>query len=67
VRGVLYPVREIRLRGQISTAKSQLLIVSQSVSQSVSQLAASIQDRRDPRTAPRQDIRGSELIAKERL
>jgi hypothetical protein len=38
-------------------------------SQSVSQLAVSIQDRqrRDRRTAPRHDIRGSELIVKERL
>jgi hypothetical protein len=37
------------------------------VNSQVSQLTVSIQDRqrRDPRTAPRHDVRGSELIVKE--
>jgi hypothetical protein len=43
-------------RNRSRQPESQLITVSQS--------AASIQDRRDPRTAPRQDIRGSRLIVR---
>jgi hypothetical protein len=64
-RCLLFQTQTLDLRGD--THKGQRR--EESVQSQVSQLVVSIQDRqrRDPRTTPRQDIRGSELIVKERL